>query len=111
MIYQTFARTITDRHSETRNAADTRNVVNTHPFLIIAKGCSGRLANDNITPVIEFAGDSVFVLSLIMMANMAALMAATVDKGASQGGGRRQTAVMPAIIAITIDAKRRFIRL
>ena len=80
---------MTDRPRETRNAADVRNIVNAHPSLILASGCSGRLTNDSRTPDKGLEGGSVFVPSLTMIAKMAAQTAAIVGKGASHGGGRR----------------------
>jgi len=98
-----------ERARETRNAADVRNAVSAQFSFTLARGCSGRLAMDSKTPATGFEGDSVGVESLTMRAKMPQRTAATVDRGASHGSGKRYTQAMPATAAIAAETAERFI--
>jgi hypothetical protein len=94
---------MTDRLSVTRKAAVIRNIVSIHPSLAFARGCSGRLNMDNRTLTKGFLVGAVRVVILTITAEKKQKNAANSDKGASHGGGNRNTAATPAMAAIRIN--------
>jgi hypothetical protein len=98
-----------ERASDTRKAADARNVDNAQPSVTLARGCSGRLSTDKAIPATGLEGGFVFVSILAIIAEIAQQIATNLAELASQGGGKSQTAATPAPIATPMNILRRII--